>query len=139
MANARKQRAVLAVRTLLAVLTASVPVFGAGLTLDPDTVFYVAKPNQGAIAQIAGLISSGDKATAYLIEEMIDVPQSVWFSGGTPHRVQQDVKNTVKRAAGKGTVPVLVAYNIPFRDCAQFSAGGATTVDEYTAWIGVPS
>ena len=66
---------------------------------------------------------------------MIETPQSVWFESGSPMRVQQDVKNTVKRAAGKGTVPVLVVYNIPFRDCAQFSAGGATTVEEYTAWI----
>ena len=39
------------------------------------------------------------------------------------------------RAAGKGELPVLVAYNIPFRDCAQYSAGGATTVAEYEAWI----
>ncbi len=30
---------------------------------------------------------------------------------------------------------MLVAYNIPFRDCAQFSAGGATSVAEYEAWI----
>ena len=30
---------------------------------------------------------------------------------------------------------MLVAYNIPFRDCAQFSAGGATTPAEYEAWI----
>jgi endoglucanase len=42
---------------------------------------------------------------------------------------------TVTRAAAKGTVPVIVAYNIPFRDCAQFSAGGATTPEEYNAWI----
>ncbi len=66
---------------------------------------------------------------------MIETPQAVWFTSDSPKRVQQAVKNTVKRAAGKGTVPVLVAYNIPFRDCAQFSAGGATTVEEYKAWI----
>ena len=30
---------------------------------------------------------------------------------------------------------MLVAYNIPFRDCAQFSAGGATSAAEYEAWI----
>ena len=30
---------------------------------------------------------------------------------------------------------MLVAYNIPFRDCAQYSAGGATSVAEYEAWI----
>ncbi|OGN89715.1 MAG: glycoside hydrolase family 6, partial [Chloroflexi bacterium RBG_13_48_10] len=66
---------------------------------------------------------------------LIDSPRAVWFTGNTPKGVEQDVKNTVQRASGKGTVPVLVAYNIPFRDCAQFSAGGATTVQEYKDWI----
>jgi endoglucanase len=103
--------------------------------LDPDTQFYTPKWNHGAIVQIADLTSSGDKASADLIREMIETPQAVWFTSDSPKRVQQAVKNTVKRASGKGTVPVLVAYNIPFRDCAQFSAGGATTVEEYTAWI----
>jgi endoglucanase len=45
------------------------------------------------------------------------------------------VHTTVVRAASQATVPVLVAYNIPFRDCAQFSAGGATTLEDYEAWI----
>ncbi|MGE5464921.1 MAG: glycoside hydrolase family 6 protein, partial [Syntrophothermus sp.] len=57
------------------------------------------------------------------------------FTKGTPKTVMQDVRNTVSRAADKGTVPVLVAYNIPFRDCAQYSAGGATNASEYEAWI----
>jgi endoglucanase len=66
---------------------------------------------------------------------MIETPQAVWFTGGSPKSVKQDVRNIVQRAAAKHTVPVLVAYNIPFRDCAQFSAGGATSVPEYQAWI----
>ena len=32
-------------------------------------------------------------------------------------------------------MPVLVAYNLPFRDCAQYSAGGAANTAEYKAWI----
>jgi endoglucanase len=136
MKNKRKLKYLFVVSTILAVLIASVPALASDSPgFDPNTQFYVAKPNHGAIEQISTLISSGDKANADLIAQMIDTPQSVWFEGGTPHKVQQDVKNTVKRAAGKGTVPVLVAYNIPFRDCAQFSAGGATTVEEYMAWI----
>jgi endoglucanase len=136
MKNKRKLKHLFVVSTILAVLIASVPALASDSPgFDPNTQFYVAKPNHGAIEQISTLISSGDKANADLIAQMIDTPQSVWFEGGTPHKVQQDVKNTVKRAAGKGTVPVLVAYNIPFRDCAQFSAGGATTVEEYMAWI----
>jgi endoglucanase len=106
-----------------------------GRSLDPNTQFYVAKPNHGAIEQIASLTSSGDKASAALIREMIDTPQAVWFTSGSPHGVQQDVKNTVKLAAAKGTVPVLVAYNLPFRDCSQYSAGGAASKAEYEAWI----
>ena len=103
--------------------------------LDPDTRFYVPAPNHGAVEQIADLTSNGNKADAKLIKIMINTPHAVWFTQGTPKTVMQDVRNTVQRAMAKGTVPVLVAYNIPFRDCAQFSAGGATTVAEYKAWI----
>ena len=41
----------------------------------------------------------------------------------------------VDRASEAGAMPVLVAYNLPFRDCAQYSAGGATNTAEYEAWI----
>jgi endoglucanase len=96
---------------------------------------YVPPPDHGAVRQIASLKSQGDKASAALIEAMIDTPQAVWFSAGTPKSVRQDVRLTVTRAVAHRTVPLLVAYNIPFRDCAQFSAGGATTRAEYEAWI----
>jgi endoglucanase len=32
-------------------------------------------------------------------------------------------------------LPVFAAYNIPGRDCSQYSAGGASTEEEYRAWI----
>lgn len=38
-------------------------------------------------------------------------------------------------AACERRVPVLVAYNLPYRDCAQYSAGGATDTAAYKAWI----
>jgi endoglucanase len=103
--------------------------------LDPDTVFYVPKANHGAIEQIAELTSTGHADEAALIATMVDIPSAVWFTKGGPKSVEQDVRATVKRASAKKSVPVLVAYNIPFRDCAQFSAGGATDTAEYLAWI----
>jgi len=103
--------------------------------LAPDTEFYVPKANHGAILQIAQLTASGAKADAALVGDLVDTPSAVWFTEGTPHGVQQAVKNTVKLAQAKDTVPVLVAYYLPFRDCAQYSAGGATSVEEYAAWI----
>jgi endoglucanase len=121
--------------TTVAPLFAMTGAAAAGQSLDPNTRFYVPQPDHGAIAQIAYLTSHQQQADADLIRQMIVTPQAVWFTSGTPHGVQQDVKSTVQRAAGKGTVPVLVAYNVPGRDCAQYSAGGATTGDAYKAWI----
>ena len=138
MTKQRKRRHILVMSILVMALVLSAPLLASAKTqeaIDPGTQFYVPKANHGAIEQIADLTSSGNKDDAALISEMIETPQAVWFTQGTPKSVEQDVKNTVKRAAGKGTVPVLVAYNIPFRDCAQFSAGGATSVAEYKAWI----
>ena len=134
----QKKLAQLLMSILAALLIATAPILVSAKpqsSLDPDTQFYVPKPNHGAKEQIADLTSSGNKNDANLIREMIETPQAVWFTQGTPKSIRQDVRNTVQRAADKGTVPVLVAYNIPFRDCAQFSAGGATSVAEYKAWI----
>ncbi len=131
----RTFKPILILTILLIFFVAASPVFANGTVLNPDTNFYVVKPLHGAIEQIADLISSKDKQDAALIKDMIQTPQAAWFTGGAPHKVQQAVKNTVKLAAAKQTVPVLVAYNIPFRDCAQYSAGGATSIAEYEAWI----
>jgi endoglucanase len=142
MARRRSFRRLLALVSALATaLTAIAPLFAAsgvaaaGANLDPNTRFYVPQPNHGAIEQIAYLTSHQQRADANLIREMIATPQAVWFTSGTPHGVQQSVKQIVQQAAGKGTVPVLVAYNVPGRDCAQYSAGGAPTGDAYKAWI----
>jgi endoglucanase len=95
---------------------------------------YTKKPNHGAIEQIADLTAAGETEDAALIRTMIETPQATWLVGGTPKSVGQYVNTVMARAQNQGT-PVLVAYNIPFRDCAQFSAGGATTPEEYAAWI----
>ncbi|HEY5487730.1 MAG TPA: glycoside hydrolase family 6 protein, partial [Candidatus Limnocylindrales bacterium] len=42
---------------------------------------------------------------------------------------------TMMLAKVQNTVPVLVAYNIPGRDCSQYSAGGALDAASYAAWI----
>lgn len=104
-------------------------------TLAPTTQFFVPKPDHGAIQQIADLRAQQRKNDADLIQQMIQTPQAVWFTSGGPMDVQQDVKQVVQEASGKGTVPVLVAYDVPGRDCAQYSAGGAATGDDYKAWI----
>jgi endoglucanase len=42
---------------------------------------------------------------------------------------------TVHKAEAKRQMPVLVLYDLPFRDCGQYSAGGAPGTEAYEAWI----
>lgn len=61
-------------------------------------------------------------------------PMAKWFAG-TASAVTADVDRYVSAAAAVGRLPVLVAYNIPRRDCGGDSAGGLSTSAEYRAWI----
>src|SRR3954452_16827871 len=97
--------------------------------------FYAPTPNADAQQQIAKLTSAGDKADAALVSALAATPHGVWIVGGSPNDARVLAQKTVNRAAGKNELPVLVAYNIPGRDCSGFSAGGATDLASYEAWI----
>jgi endoglucanase len=56
-----------------------------------------------------------------------------WF-GGWSGDILTAVNNAVTTASTAGAVPILVAYNIPQRDCGGLSSAG-TTVDGYKTWI----
>jgi endoglucanase len=60
--------------------------------------------------------------------------QGTWFTGAAT--VQSDVSSTMSAAAAQGnTVPILIAYNIPNRDCGGYSSGGAANDGAYQQWI----
>ena len=103
--------------------------------LAPTTRFAVRPADPAALQQVADLRAAGDRANAALVADLTKVPQAAWFTSGTANQVRAKVRRTVRQAARRGTVPVLVAYFIPGRDCAQYSAGGALTQQEYLAWI----
>lgn len=62
-------------------------------------------------------------------------PGASWF-GNWNSDIYKDVKGLVDEAARVGKSPVLVAYNIPARDCGGYSAGGANSPSGYRSWIG---
>ena len=102
----------------------------------PDrTRFYVPRPNPEALRQIVRLTIQGRRSDADLIRSMITTATGVWVESGSAGQAERQVGWVTHVAAAKKTVPLLVLYNIPFRDCAQYSAGGATSVAEYKAWI----
>ncbi len=100
-----------------------------------QTQFYAPKPSKAAKKHIIELRKSGQPLDAALLQELVDTPHAQWFTGGTSCVVREDVKKLVKSAKSSHATPVLVAYNLPYRDCSQFSAGGATSVEEYLDWI----
>ena len=105
----------------------------AGLT--PNTQFFIPAPNAGASRQVVDLIKSRSLKDALRIAALATTPQAVWFTDGTPDEVSSAVRKTMREAKAQRRVPILVAYNTPFRDCAQYSAGGATDTAAYKAWI----
>jgi endoglucanase len=59
---------------------------------------------------------------------------ATWF-GDWNSDVRRDVGNIVTQAKSQGALPVLVAYDIPNRDCGSYSAGGASDAARYGKWI----
>jgi endoglucanase len=104
-------------------------------TLAPNTRFFVPLPTTAARQQVASLLAAGERTEAADLRQMLATPQAVWFTDGTPAQVERQVRVTMHRARGQHAVPVLVAYDIPGRDCSQYSAGGALTDADYQAWI----
>ncbi|HET7568052.1 MAG TPA: glycoside hydrolase family 6 protein [Gaiellaceae bacterium] len=103
--------------------------------LPPGATFYAPGFETAAKQQWAKLVASGRRADADLLAAMETTPRAVWFTGGSPNDVRVGVQKTVHRAEAKNELPVLVAYDVPGRDCQQYSAGGAANTAEYLAWI----
>ncbi len=100
-----------------------------------ETRFYAPGPPAGAVRQVIQLLRQGRVRDALLIGSMSAKPRAVWITQGTPAQARAEVMQTIRRAKRQRAVAVLVAYNVPGRDCAGLSAGGALTTEAYKAWI----
>ncbi len=124
------RRAIGAAAAAVGLVLSLVPAAAASADLDPGTTFY-ADPFS-TTAQAAATLSGQARADAQLLAS---IPSGAWFTKGTPADVHAGVDALLDRSSAAGEVPVVVVYNLPFRDCAQYSAGGATSTAEYVAWI----
>jgi endoglucanase len=99
------------------------PIVGAAFWVDP-----------GSNAKVtADAWRASRPSDAAQMDKIASNSQAQWF-GGWNADIGSAVDDAVSTATGAGAVPVLVAYNIPQRDCGGLSAGG-TSVEGYKAWI----
>ncbi|MEU9180049.1 glycoside hydrolase family 6 protein [Streptomyces sp. NPDC048550] len=103
-------------------------------TLPANTRFYVDPDSDAAHQAVTDLIHR-DFEGAKSMAKLASWPEAAWFTDGTPEQIESRVRDLVRRAERTRTVPVLVAYDIPLRDCSQYSSGGARSDSEYQAWI----
>jgi len=118
--------------TTLIAPNGSSPFAGQKLWVDPssDAANYARRPD----------ISSSDRQ---LMQKVAAGAETQWFSTDWISNMNQAVHNYVSTARAAGAMPTMVLYNIPLRDCGQYSAGGANdpnvykqTVDQFAAGIG---
>ncbi|MFW6694066.1 glycoside hydrolase family 6 protein [Streptomyces sp. MAR4 CNX-425] len=106
---------------------------GASPAAAAESPFWV-DPATEAAHQVREWRRQGRTEDAELLERIADRPVAEWPTGG--HDPGADVRAAVRGAAAAGRTAVLVAYNIPHRDCGQHSAGGAPDAAAYERWIG---
>ena len=111
-------------------LSSTAPVPTTAVKSVPSGVVFYVDPNSAA-QQAANSLRSSQPANAALLDKIASHATARWF-GGWNSSVQADAASYV--AAAGNSVPVLVAYNIPERDCGGFSAGG-TTAAGYLEWV----
>jgi endoglucanase len=78
--------------------------------------------------------AEGRTDDAEALAPLAEQPTATWIA--SPEDPFSVVEQLSLAAAEDGELPVLVAYNVPGRDCGSYSAGGATDIDAYLSWIG---
>lgn len=93
--------------------------------------FWV-NPDGTAARQLAAYTRSGRNAEAAQIRKIAEQPVGEWIGPENPER---EARGFTEAAEKSDRTALLVLYNIPHRDCGQYSQGGAADGNAYRAWI----
>ena len=96
--------------------------------------FYLA-PDSNAARTAAAWRARGHSADARALEKIAEHPQAIWFGDWNGPDPSADVRAAVGSARARGEISILVAYDIPGRDCGGYSAGGARSPAAYRHWV----
>ncbi|MFK4104493.1 glycoside hydrolase family 6 protein [Streptomyces sp. NPDC019531] len=106
---------------------------GATITQQPKEAdpFWV-NPDGNAAKQVAAYAKSGKDDNAEQIRKIAQQPVGEWIG---PENPEQEARGFTEAADKAGRTALLVLYNIPHRDCGQYSQGGAADGNAYRTWI----
>lgn len=99
----------------------------------PAAVLGTPYLNTGTAAYWASR-NTTDPAKKLLYWQIGGTPSAAWYAG-TSASDDSRLAKLVASARASNTVPQIVLYGIPRRDCGYLSAGGHTTAASYKAWI----
>jgi endoglucanase len=106
---------------------------GAGITQQPKNItpFWV-NPDGNAAEQVVEYQKAGKDTEAEHIRRIAEQPTGEWIGPENPEEQARDFTEAAEKA---DRTALLVLYNIPHRDCGQYSGGGASDGDSYRSWI----
>ncbi|MDN3269177.1 glycoside hydrolase family 6 protein [Streptomyces sp. MA15] len=106
---------------------------GAVVTQQPKEAapFWV-NPDGLAVRKVAELRKDGRKTEAEQLRKIAEQPVAEWIS---PENPEEQARELTEAADEAGRRAVLVLYNIPHRDCGQYSRGGAPDGDAYRDFV----
>jgi len=107
-------------------------------TLDPDNplsgdTFYV-NPQNPAAQNYRQLKAEGKTEDAEQLNKIASRPIAVWLAADTAG-TSEEVTALVTEAEKAKQTAVMTVYNVPHRDCGQYSSGGADDAASYKAYI----
>jgi endoglucanase len=94
---------------------------------------YWSDPYAPAVLK-AKLLSQTDPDQSMLLKKIADNGGADWIGDWTPN-VGNWVAKRVTAILKTGSLPLFIAYNLPKRDCGNYSAGGAEKADAYKKWV----
>ncbi|MBV9817717.1 MAG: glycoside hydrolase family 6 protein [Solirubrobacterales bacterium] len=106
------------------------PTSASGIDLT-GSQFYV-NPNDSAATEARSLQASGDAAAAAQLQTIAAQPEATWLTDDSSPSTAATV---TAAAAAAGKVPIFVVYDLPWRDCGQYSSGGAASPAAYETFI----
>ncbi|ABF91186.1 endoglucanase [Myxococcus xanthus DK 1622] len=104
---------------------------GGGGPLSMTNGFYI-DPNSNPANWVRA--NSGDSRAARIQSSVANNLAARWFAAWSGD-ITTAVSSFVSAADAADKLPVLVAYNIPGRDCGSHSGGGAGSPEAYRTWI----